>query len=103
MKTHELLLIGLLVVASGYSAWMTIRASRLRTELTALRASHLRLQESHRQIRHSFVQLAARPECGDEAFRTLVSVLESDGSADIITPSDPGSTRINKAPGLQIR
>lgn len=108
MKSRELLLMGALVAAAGYGAWMALNVSRLRSELSTLQAAHLRLQENHRQMRHAFLELAARPDAGDEGFRKVVAVLESEGGADIINPSDPrwerwGTTRINKASGIQIR
>ncbi len=108
MKSRELLLMGALVAAAGYGAWMALNVSRLRSELSTLQAAHLRLQENHRQMRHAFLELAAHPDAGDEGFRKVVAVLESDGGADIINPSDPrwerwGTTRINKTSGIQIR
>ncbi len=105
MKSRELLLMGALVAAVGYGAWMTVNVSRLRTELSTLRAAHLRLQENHQRMRHTFVEVAGT---GDEGFRKVIAVLESEGGAEIISPSDPrlepwSTTRINKASGIQIR
>lgn len=88
---------------AAYAGWVTLSASRLRTELASLRESNGRLQENHRRMRQEFVQLVSHPGTGEEAFRKLIAVLEAEDGAGILIPSDPGTTRINKASGIQIR
>ena len=103
MKTRELLFTGVLLATAAYAVWMTVSASRLRTELTALEASHLRLEENHRQMRKSVIQLGVNPGTRDETFRKLLAVLEADGGADLNTSSNPGTTRVNEVPDAQIQ
>jgi hypothetical protein len=102
MKIREQLLIGVLVVTAAYAAWMTISASRVRTELAKLQASHHQLQENHRQMKESYIKFAANPGTRDEAFHKVIAILEAEGGVDIIT-SGPSTTRVNESPGVLIK
>jgi hypothetical protein len=103
MKIREQMLIGVLVVTAACAAWMAFSASRLRTELAGLKASHHQLEKKHRRMKESYIQFISNPGTGDEAFRRVVAILEADGGADLILPSGPNTTRINNAPGIRIR
>ena len=103
MKIRERLQIVILIATAAYSASMTLSASRLRTKLTALQATHQKLQKKHQQITESYIQFAANPGTKDQAFRNVIAVLEAVGEADMITSSDPGTTRINAVPKIRIK
>jgi hypothetical protein len=103
MKTREKIMTGLLVVVALYAGWMTVSANRLRTELATLRATHQQLQEGRRQMRERLLRFATNAGAGDEAFRKVLAVLEADGQAELIIPSGPTITRVNKVPRIQIK